>query len=99
MLYQSIYLRISIFFIEVIEHLTPNMLKDMLLQLSKISNKGSLYIFNTGVPEYVLNEDFNYLDPTRRGHIVSYFTNAIRSITNNMNFKFAVFLVKLGHLL
>lgn len=73
--------------IEVIEHLTPNMLKKMLLQLSKISNKGAFYIFNTGMPGYVLNEDINYLDPTKRGHIVSYSTDAIRAVVNDMNFK------------
>lgn len=72
--------------IEVIEHLTPKMLKNMLLQLSKISNNGAFYLFNTGMPSYVLNEDINYLDPIKRGHIVSYSTDAIRSIAKNMKF-------------
>lgn len=63
--------------IEVIEHLTPNMLNDILKKLADVSNPDALYIFNTGMPEYVRNEDIDYLDPVKRGHLVSYSLQAI----------------------
>ncbi|TAN03673.1 MAG: methyltransferase domain-containing protein [Rhodanobacteraceae bacterium] len=58
--------------IEVVEHLTPKMLGRVARGLAAISNPGTLWLFNTGMPEYVLEEDPGYLDPLRRGHIVSY---------------------------
>lgn len=58
--------------IEVIEHLTPRMLTNLAAGLAKVSNPDTLWFFNTGMPEYVLKEDRGYLDPLRRGHIVSY---------------------------
>jgi hypothetical protein len=64
--------------IEVIEHLTPAILEMMLKQLASVSNPEALYIFNTGMPEYVLHEDMEYLDPIRRGHLVSYSLEAMR---------------------
>lgn len=72
--------------IEVIEHLTPRMLMRILKDLSKVSNAQALYIFNTGMPEYVIDEDMNYLDPTRRGHIVSYSLRAISILANKYGF-------------
>lgn len=58
--------------IEVIEHLTPRMLDGMLAHLALVSEPGSLWLFNTGMPDYVRNEDPAYLDPGHRGHIISY---------------------------
>ena len=58
--------------IEVIEHLTPRMFDRMLADLAGVSEPGSLWLFNTGMPDYVRNEDSRYLDPTHRGHIISY---------------------------
>lgn len=58
--------------IEVIEHLTPSMLDGLIGALAAISHEDSLWLFNTGMPGYVRNEDPGYLDPRRRGHIVSY---------------------------
>ena len=58
--------------IEVIEHLTPRMLDRMLADLAGVSEPGSLWLFNTGMPDYVRNEDPRYLDPAHRGHIISY---------------------------
>jgi len=58
--------------IEVIEHLTPRMLDQMLRELATVSEPGSLWLFNTGMPDYVRNEDPAYLDPVHRGHIISY---------------------------
>jgi 2-polyprenyl-3-methyl-5-hydroxy-6-metoxy-1,4-benzoquinol methylase len=72
--------------IEVIEHITPNMLNDLLQKLAAVSNPGALYIFNTGMPNYVLNEDIDYLDPVRRGHIVSYSLKAMALIAAKYGF-------------
>lgn len=58
--------------IEVIEHLTPRILAELARGLARVSTTGTLWLFNTGMPDYVLNEDRGYLDPLRRGHIVSY---------------------------
>jgi SAM-dependent methyltransferase len=58
--------------IEVIEHLTPAMLDALVHGMARVSAPGSLWLFNTGMPEYVRNEDPAYLDPVHRGHIISY---------------------------
>jgi SAM-dependent methyltransferase len=72
--------------VEVIEHLTPTMLNDIFKKLADASNPEALYIFNTGMPDYVLNEDIAYLDPTRRGHLVSYSLPAIELIAGKYGF-------------
>jgi SAM-dependent methyltransferase len=72
--------------IEVIEHLTPAMLDNLLAQLASVSNPGALFIFNTGMPDYVLHEDIDYLDPVKRGHLVSYSIEAIRIIGGRNQF-------------
>jgi SAM-dependent methyltransferase len=58
--------------IEVVEHLTPRMLGNLAEGLARVSRPNSLWLFNTGMPDYVINEDPGYLDPLHRGHIVSY---------------------------
>ncbi len=58
--------------IEVIEHLTPATLRSLVGQLAAVSRPGSLYLFNSGQPDFVEREDPAYLDPHGRGHIVSY---------------------------
>ncbi len=58
--------------IEVIEHLTPTALRQLAMQLGAISHPGSLYLFNSGQPDFVEHEDRGYLDPHGRGHVVSY---------------------------
>lgn len=58
--------------IDVVEHLTPQMLRNVARGLAGISEPGSLWLFNTGMPEFVIEQDPGYLDPLRRGHIVSY---------------------------
>jgi SAM-dependent methyltransferase len=72
--------------IEVIEHLTPTMFKNLLSSIAKISNDGAVYIFNTGMPEYVINEDPHYLDPVKRGHIMSYSLEAVKFIAKDIGF-------------
>ena len=58
--------------IEVIEHRTPATLRQLSAQLAAISHPGSLYLFNSGQPDFVEHEDPGYLDPHGRGHVVSY---------------------------
>jgi len=72
--------------IEVIEHLTPKMLDDVLKKLASVSNPGALYIINTGLPDYVIKEDIGYLDPTQRGHLVSYSLEAVSLIGGKYGF-------------
>jgi hypothetical protein len=64
---------------EVIEHLTPRMLRNLLEEISAKSKPGACFIFNSGLSDYVLNEDPAYLDPIRRGHIVSWSVEAVRA--------------------
>lgn len=66
--------------IEVIEHLTPNMMKDFATQLADCSTPGACYIFNTGLTDYVRKEDPAYLDPLRRGHVSIWSVSAARRI-------------------
>jgi len=72
--------------IEVLEHLTPNMVKTLFADLARISTPGALYIFNTGMPEYVLKENPAYLDPFNRGHIASYSVEAIKILAEKTGF-------------
>ncbi|HET6235969.1 MAG TPA: methyltransferase domain-containing protein [Acetobacteraceae bacterium] len=59
-------------YVEVIEHLTPATLRRLIADLASVSRPASLYFFNSGQPEFVEHEDAGYLEPHRRGHIVSY---------------------------
>ncbi|GEM_PF-472224 len=73
--------------IEVAEHLTPKMLQRLARGLAAISNPGTLWLFNTGMPEYVLEQDPGYLDPLRRGHIVSYGLRGIAHLFEPYGFR------------
>lgn len=73
--------------IEVVEHLTPRMLEDLVAGLARVSNQNSAWIFNTGMPTYVRNQDPDYLDPKHRGHIVSYGVRALRKIFEPHGFR------------
>ena len=53
--------------IEVIEHLTPSMLKKLAADLARISDEQSLYIFNTGLTAYVKNETWVISTPCDEG--------------------------------
>jgi hypothetical protein len=64
--------------IEVIEHLTPQQLRELAGKLAKVSEEGAVYYFNSAQPDFVKNEDPGYLDPHGRGHIASY---SIRGLT------------------
>ncbi len=58
--------------IEVIEHLTPNMMRGLIASLAPKSEPNSIYLFNTGLSSFVKKENLLYLDPVRRGHIISW---------------------------
>lgn len=73
--------------IEVVEHLTPTMLGSLVEALAKVSKPDSYWLFNTGMDEYVANEDPGYLDPYRRGHIVSYSIKGVKAIFEPHGFK------------
>lgn len=72
--------------IEVIEHLTPKMLSNLFYSISIIANPQAIFIFNTGLNKYVESEDPDYLDPTVRGHIISYSLEAIQKIAEPFGF-------------
>lgn len=73
--------------VEVIEHLTPRMLDNLLAGLARNSLENSCFLFNTGLADYVVNEDQSYIDPLRRGHIVSYGMNALDQIFARHGFR------------
>lgn len=73
--------------IEVVEHLTPRMLRNLARDLAAIGAPGSLWLFNTGSPEYVLREDPDYLDPLRRGHIIAYGLRGVRHVFEPSGFR------------
>lgn len=66
--------------IEVIEHLPPNILKELISQLADVAEDGAIFYFNSAQPTFVKNVDPNYLDPLVRGHIVSYSLKGLRKI-------------------
>lgn len=73
--------------IEVIEHLTPKMAEGLADALAAKSNEGALYLFNTGLADFVRAEDVSYLDPYNRGHIIAWGHQALRSIFEPRGFK------------
>lgn len=66
--------------VEVIEHLTPTMARGLAAAIANVSVPGSLYLFNTGLTEYVRHEDPGYLDPFKRGHVTCWSVQAARRI-------------------
>jgi hypothetical protein len=66
--------------IEVIEHLSPNILKELICQLADVAEDGAVFYFNSAQPTFVKNVDPNYLDPLVRGHIVSYSLKGLKKI-------------------
>lgn len=73
--------------IEMVEHLTPRMLRNVAKGLAAISEPGSLWLFNTGMPEFVLQENPGYLDPLHRGHIVSYGLGGLMHLFEPLGFR------------
>jgi hypothetical protein len=73
--------------IETIEHLTPRMARDLAEQLGAKCQPNSLILFNTGLSDFTRNEDPGYIDPVRRGHIISWGLPALRSTFEPAGFK------------
>jgi hypothetical protein len=73
--------------IEVIEHLTPNMVSGLFSDIAKKSSNNSIYIFNTGLTDYIINEDIGYLDPLIRGHVMGWSISALQHIAEPLGFK------------
>lgn len=73
--------------VEVVEHLTPAMVRGVALQLGEISVEGSIFLFNTGLTDYVRIEDPGYLDADIRGHICVWSVRAIAPIFEAEGFK------------
>lgn len=73
--------------VEVMEHLTPAMARGVAEAMAGISVPGSLFLFNTGLTDYVLNEDPDYLDPYVRGHITCWSVSAARRIFEPSGFE------------
>jgi len=73
--------------IEVIEHLTPRMLAGLIEALALVSTPDSLWLFNTGMPDYVRGQDPDYLDPRIRGHVVSYGLPALHKLFGSHGFR------------
>lgn len=72
--------------IEVIEHLTPNILRSMIADLATLSAPGAIYYFNSAQPSFVIERDKGYLDPHRRGHIASYSTAGLAPLFAEQGF-------------
>ena len=63
--------------IEVLEHLSVKQVDDLFKELYKKSKDNAIYLFNTGLTDYVRDEDLAYLDPISRGHISIWSVKAI----------------------
>jgi hypothetical protein len=66
--------------IEVLEHLTPKCVENLARELASISEPEAIYLFNTGLVEYVKKECPSYLDPRQSGHIVSWSVKSARKV-------------------
>ncbi len=73
--------------IEVIEHLSPGMLRGLVAQLAQRAAQGALFLFNSAQPSFVESHDPGYLDPHGRGHIVSYSVEGARTIFEPAGFR------------
>lgn len=71
---------------EVIEHITPNQVYNLLRDLKDKIDDGAFFIFNTGLVEYVLKEDLDYLDPIKRGHICVWSVKALNILLNDLGY-------------
>ena len=76
--------------IEVVEHLTPGMFKKMMEDLSHVSKPNSIYIFNTGLADFIKNENIGYLDPHVRGHIMGWSIKSLRILLEPIGFLVSV---------
>lgn len=65
---------------EVVEHMTPSQVAQLAQELAGVSEPNALYLINTGMPDHVKSSDPDYLDPFRRGHIMSYSVKGLAAL-------------------
>jgi len=73
--------------IEVVEHLTPAMVRQLFIDLAAKSKENSIYIFNTGLSQFIKNENLGYLDPFVRGHIMGWSVRGLQILTQSSGFQ------------
>lgn len=73
--------------IEVIEHLTPAMVRQLFNDLAAKSTENSIYIFNTGLSQFIKKENTSYLDPFVRGHIMGWSVRGLEILTRSSGFQ------------
>lgn len=71
---------------EVIEHITPKQVYDLMRNLRDKIDECACFIFNTGLVEYVLKEDMDYMDPIKRGHICIWSVKALNKLLNDLGY-------------
>jgi hypothetical protein len=72
--------------IEVIEHLSPDMVRGLAADLARRATPGALFYFNSSQPSFVETQDPGYLDPLGRGHIASYSVRGLAHLFNPSGF-------------
>jgi len=73
--------------VEVIEHLTPKMVFNLFKELAIKSRNDSCFLFNTGLPKYVKEEDRGYMDPLGRGHVLSWSVSGLNHLIRELGFQ------------
>lgn len=73
--------------IEVFEHLTPAMLRELAAAMAAKSNAQALYFINTSLSHHVRSDNTGYIDPLNRGHIVSWSIKAVAAIFEPYGFR------------
>jgi hypothetical protein len=73
--------------IEVVEHLTPAMVRRLAFDVAQRANQGGLFYFNSAQPSFVASHDPGYLDPLGRGHIASYSVTAAAHLFGPAGFR------------
>jgi hypothetical protein len=64
--------------IEVIEHIPPAVMWDVVRDLGRVAAPESVWYFNSAQPHSIFVREQGYLDPHRRGHIASYSVAGLR---------------------
>ena len=73
--------------IEVLEHLTVNQVEGLFDLLAQKSKDNSIFMFNTGLTDYVKDEDPGYLDPLIRGHVSIWSVKAIAKLVSRFGWQ------------
>lgn len=71
---------------EVIEHLTPLMVRHLLTELSQLASEGGCFLFNTGLAESVKTRNPDYINPGVLGHIMFWTVEAMNVLGAPLGF-------------